>query len=325
MPKRQLPKTNPSRDSALTACKDKMDATPEINRPFSAAKGVELTAQQPVYHGLIAASNVAKFNQTLQTGVVAPLRHTARLWVSHGFQALINACIRGQFNKQVKNLYGIAIDSTKGPDLVTESDIEQAAVTYNDGETARIAAGGTPITFPLIDDINLQVHDLKAASLTQSTLKDAYDAAQEDLAAANPAIDLLILQLWNSIEATYDTGDKPSLRRKAREWGVVYIPSKGETPTGDDYSVIGEVTDSETELPLQHVNLVLSNASLDVNYITNEDGMYFLQTVPSGTYNLEAKLDGYQLFTTQVEVIEGEIQELNIALVPELLPPSPEA
>ena len=220
MPQRRLPRTNSARDRALSACKAKMDITDPANLPFNASKASQLTGSEAFYKGLINASNQAKYNQTMQSGVVAPLRTKARMWVNHGYQALINACLRGQFDKQTRVLYGVPVTSNAAPEMNTDEAIFQTAELYNTGENARVLAGGLEISFPSLIDINTQVDDFKAAVNTQSTLKDAYDAAQEDLAAANTQTDLFILQLWNSIEAAYDTGDKPSLRRKAREWGV---------------------------------------------------------------------------------------------------------
>jgi hypothetical protein len=84
-------------------------------------------------------------------------------------------------------------------------------------------------------------------------LKTAYDTAQEAVNELNPDADKVILRMWNEIETTFDTGDKPSMKHKAREWGVVHIPTPGETPTADDYSVVGGATDSTTNLPLANV------------------------------------------------------------------------
>lgn len=319
---RRLPQTNATRDTALTTCKDKMDATPPAEAPFTAARGAQLTTFQPQFHALIVAANTAKTNQTTQSAVVAPLRHTARLWVSHAFQALINACIRGQFPNTVKNAYGLPIDSTKVPSLSADSDIIQAAITYNDGETTRIAGGGAPITFPALADVNVEVDAYKVELQIQSTLKNLYDLAQETLASGVPDVDLLILQLWNSIEATFDTGDKPSMRRKARKWGVVYIPSPGETPTGDDFSVVGKVVDSMTLLPLADVLLTLSNGVATVTYVTDEDGMYYLPPVETGSYTLTADLMGHVSYMAPIPVVDGEVQEVNISLNP-IAPPVP--
>ena len=323
MPHRRLPNSIATRDSALTACKAKADATPAAQHPFSGMLLTELNTEQPAYHSLVSAMNTAKTNQTTQSAIVAPLRHIARLWVSHGYQALIDACIRGQFQNTVKNLYGLPIEGNKGPTLSSEIDVIQAAITYNDAESQRRADGQTPISFPDLVDINLHVDKFKAENQTQSALKLLYDNAQEALTSASPNADLLVLRLWNAIEATFDMGNKPSLRRKAREWGVVYVPSAGETPSGDDFSVIGLVKGSISGLPLEHVELVLSNITVNESYITTADGMYFMPPVPSGIYELSATMAGYQTFKTMVTVVEGEVQELNITMVAEVPPPPP--
>lgn len=320
MPTRRLPRTNPERDSALTNCKAKMDATAAAELPFSAAKAAKLATDQPAYHTLIVNANLAKSKQTSLSATLNPLRHAARLWVSHGYQALINACIREEFPNSVKNLYGLTLDAKGGPDLSSDSDINQAAITYNDGETARTASGGDPISFPSLANINLNIDAYRTAQQEQSNSKSAYDTAQENIAAANPNIDLLILQLWNSIEAEYDTGDKPSMRRKAREWGVVYVPNAGEAPSADDFSVVGKITDSATGLPLDLVTVTLSSTTVTETYVTEADGMFFLPPVPAGTYELEATLANYTPNKVTITVVEGEVQEVNLALEPIVLP-----
>jgi hypothetical protein len=237
--------------------------------------------------------------------------------VSHGFQALIDACIRGQFLNTVKNLYGLPIDGKAGPLLNSDLEITQAAVTYNDAESQRRLAGDVPISFPDLLDINVHVDAFKDGNQAQSILKGIYDEAQEALAAADPAADLLILRLWNAIEANYDKGDKPSMRRKCREWGVVYVPSKGETPSGEDFSVIGEITNAQTKLPLAYAQVTLSNGLVSHTFITDADGMYYIPPVDSGTYDLEVYLSGYVSAIKPLTVVEGEVQELNVLLTPD--------
>ena len=50
----------------------------------------------------------------------------------------------------------------------------------------------------------------------------AYALAQEAVADQRPAVDDLIKDLWDTIEFNLRTEEPSSLRRKAREWGVVY-------------------------------------------------------------------------------------------------------
>ena len=60
----------------------------------------------------------------------------------------------------------------------------------------------------------------------------AYDLAQEVVADQRPAVDDLIKGLWDTIEFNLRTEEPSSLRRKAREWGVVYDEAdEAEPPT----------------------------------------------------------------------------------------------
>ncbi len=63
---------------------------------------------------------------------------------------------------------------------------------------------------------------------TQSEAKDAFDKEQADVATSQPEIDAHILDMWDTIEFALRKLDGPSRRRRAREWGVVYISRPGE-------------------------------------------------------------------------------------------------
>ena len=60
----------------------------------------------------------------------------------------------------------------------------------------------------------------------------AFDLAQEAVADQRPAVDDLIKDLWDTIEFNLRNEEASSLRRKAREWGVVYDEAdEAEPPT----------------------------------------------------------------------------------------------
>jgi len=42
------------------------------------------------------------------------------------------------------------------------------------------------------------------------------------------------MRLWNTIETAFNNGYRPSMRRKAREWGVIYTIAKGEKDEDGD-------------------------------------------------------------------------------------------
>jgi hypothetical protein len=126
--------------------------------------------------------------------------------------------------------------------------------------------------------------------------------------------DQLILRMWNETEAEFDTGDKPSMRRKAREWGVVYVPTPGEAPSPEDFSILGTVTAQATGLPLQDVAIKV--VEIDEAYLTDADGEYFIPVLTAGNYTLEITKPGYEVETLPVTVTAGAITELDIELAP---------
>ena len=62
----------------------------------------------------------------------------------------------------------------------------------------------------------------------QSTAKDNTTTQQGDMANLREPVDALIRDMWDTIEFNLRTLDGPAKRRRAREWGVVYIPRAGE-------------------------------------------------------------------------------------------------
>ncbi len=321
MPYRRLPQSILARLSAMRSCKELNDITPPADSPLTSGTATNLGTGYPIYLNALNASSSAKTNQTQQSALVVPLRDSARLWVGHGFQALINACQRGSFPNSVKNLYGLALDAKAMPDMGTEQAILDAALAYETGETARTLAGGAAITFPSLMDITGAVTAFRNANLQQSVLKNTYDTAQEAVNALNPDADKLILRMWNEIETAFDTGDKPSMRRRAREFGVVYIPSPGETPSADDYSVIGAATDSTTSLPL--ANVVVELVGTGLSYTSDADGKFYLPPIAPGSYTLSASLAGYLPFTQAVVVVAGQVLQVGVVLIPTAPPPTP--
>lgn len=315
MPQRRLPRSNNARHSALRILRDRKDATPAAEVPLLPALQAELDSYEPLYVSLMQTVNQTRSAQSTQTALTTPLRNAARMWVSHGYQALINATLRGQFPVTVLNLYGLPNNAKGAPDMGSEQAVIDAFNAFVAGETARTAGGAAPITFPAVTDITDRVDTFRSANLQQAVLKDAFDNAQEAIAAANADADRLVLRLWNSIEAAFDTGDKPSMRRRAREWGVLYVPSPGERPVPEEYSVIGMLTDAATGLPLDNVEVGLDGTS--VSATTDSEGRYYLPFTTAGSYTLRASSEGHADGTAPVTIADSTLPEVNLALNPE--------
>lgn len=118
------------------------------------------------------------------------------------------------------------------PDINTVPDALLWAANVADGEAARVAEGGTPLAWPSAAEVAAESGDLAFNRSQQTTAKTFYDQLQEAIAAQRPTVDALIRDLWDTIE--YNLRNEPtqsSLRRNAREWGVVYDGEEPEEET----------------------------------------------------------------------------------------------
>lgn len=314
------PDSNPTRTSALNAIKSRRDALPIAELPFTNAAIQWLDTFYPDFNLAVSDLNRTRAEQTAQTVVVAQLRPAARMWVNHGYQGVVNACIRGEYLRTVLSYYGLDNNAMGGPDMDTDQRIINAYRAYVDGEAARIAAGGTAMPFPAQADIALRADAFEAANIVQGTLKNAFDDAQEKMAQLNVETDQLLLRLWNEIEAVYDKGDKPSMRRKAREWGVVYVPSPGQTPTPDDWSAMGTVRSSEGDV-LKGAQA--SYVGTDIIATSNAEGVFYMPAIEPGTYTLQVALPGYMPYEQPIVITGDEVLRLEVILSPMAPPPPP--
>ena len=247
MPVRRLPRTNEERYNALRNAKTKADNTTG-QTVIQAATLAKLNIAVPELQGLLQDSHVALSAQTGLTDTVEGLFASGRLWYSHIIQHLNNAIAREQFPSNVRPLYGIAVSDKTVPAIISYNDMIYWGSLLISGEAARVAAGGVEMTFPTVEEFELEHFNVFLSKLNlQSAAKDAYDDSLEAIQAKNPGYDELIRRTWNEVELAFDHEVPPSKRRNAREWGVVYTANKGEkvkltipaasTVTADDFDI----------------------------------------------------------------------------------------
>ncbi|MGH7565228.1 MAG: carboxypeptidase-like regulatory domain-containing protein, partial [Gemmatimonadota bacterium] len=81
--------------------------------------------------------------------------------------------------------------------------------------------------------------------------------------------------------------------------------------------VIGTVTDSDTGQPLVGAQVVVEGTNL--GNVTNEDGYYFVNTVPVGVQGLTAQYLGYQTTTNEQRILAGQTMTLDFQLSSEVV------
>jgi hypothetical protein len=232
MPTRRLPRTDDERSNALSTCLDKSNS---ITDP---AKRL-ITPDQFTLLGSTASAWAAARNsqgpllaaQSASTKTANAAADKLRRLISHYIQVMNLAIDRGEIAASDRALYQLDVSSASVPALTAVADLKLWAGRIADGESKRVAAGGPPMAMPGAAQVADALTAFNEADSAQSNAKTAFDAGQETVNALRPGADTLIKDLWDTIEFTLRNDDAPSLRRKAREWGVAY--DGDETPVED--------------------------------------------------------------------------------------------
>jgi|GEM_PF-1260659 len=317
MPRRRKPYTTALRFNAVKTGKEHKDMIPTpLVIPYKTSTINALDAFYPPYKVKIDALDVLLLQQVSLTAQMKIQRPKTEMLISHFYEAMQNAVKRELFLPEVRTVYGLDANNGKLPVMDSDAAISYWGGKAIAGETARMAIpGAVPITFPSIAEVSAAVTAFDNLNLQQGEAKTAFDLGQEGIAADAIIADELILRMWNETEAEFDKGDKPSMRRKSREWGVVYVPTPGEAPSPEDFSIMGATTEVGTGNPLADVEVkVMQNGNV---YTSNEDGEFFVPVLADGIYDIEFKKTNYVIkLVNNVVITAGVITELNVELEP---------
>ncbi|MFC2092329.1 carboxypeptidase-like regulatory domain-containing protein [Bacteroidota bacterium] len=294
--KRRLPNSDETRHVALSTAKTKKDNTPPGNIVITPNTTTRLDAAQPLFAQKMQARGKALLLQSISTSLKAAAQAKAKMYISHFIQTFNMGVDRGVFPTSHRAFYQLEISSKKVPPLNTEPLVTFWVQRLIDGDVERLAAGEAAIQMPSIAEVTTEYNIFKTANIEQSTAKDAYDKSQEAVSGMRPEVGKLILRIWDEVETAFDDEPIESKRRKAREWGVVYVSTQKATITGT-------VTDAATGNPLQGVDVALIESGDIVQTLVG--GTYALSTSFTGAGTLVFSLEGYETQTIPVEVHEG--------------------
>lgn len=228
MPIRRLPRTDEERASALNMAKKRKDEVPAAEVPMSASAVGRLDAAQPDLRLRMQERGNALSAQADATAAAEPDRARARMYISHFIQVFNLAVARGVFPAGHRAYYQLDVNSEAVPVLDSAESIATWGQRIIEGDAARVAAGGAAMALPRAAEVQTVYGAYMVVSTLQADRKVAYDTAQERVASVRTEVDSLITRMWNEIEAAYSEEDAPSKRRKARQWGVIYVSSAGE-------------------------------------------------------------------------------------------------
>jgi len=233
---RSLPDNDLKRSNALDGLHKKWSITAPDARLFTQEEYDILVPLRGQWKAAMAAVGAAKSIASTLTDIAKQEGDILEMFLSHFIQVFNLGVVRGKYSPQDRGFYQLDLGNAELPSMRSYADRVTWAQNLITGEAARQTAATTagtvfkPMANPDIAEVAAALAAYEAAHDAASPKKDAYDAAQKVVEGLRPPVDALIASAWDSIEFNLRHETPPSLRRKAREYGVVYVPRPGEPP-----------------------------------------------------------------------------------------------
>lgn len=223
MPYRRLPNTDQARIRALKAVIAKADTQGVYDmavslKTLSNARNFLIRFEAAHLYYMQCFQNQSAAGQKHQYNV-----KMARLYLSHFTQVLNLAALRLEVRPAHKAYYGLAVDNNSLPDLTSEAFIVEWGRKIIDGENKRISQGGIPIYNPTIAKVRVHYDIFVESYEKQKSLQALTARSLEQLSAMRPAVDELLLDIWNQVEQKFAEIVPNEKRLKlCQSYGLVY-------------------------------------------------------------------------------------------------------
>jgi hypothetical protein len=234
MPYRRLPQSDEGRLQALGAAAKKADSVAPGELAFTAPTKAKLDVIHPKLTKEMNERGQALRAQSDATSKTREQGNRLRMITSHFYQNLNFGIERGVFIEADRAYYQLDVSQTTLPPMVSEADLMLWAGRVVSGEAARTAAGGKAMPFPSAAEVQTELTKYEQLHSQQSDKADSFDEEQEDVEKMRDEVDGLIADIWDEVEFTFRRDAPSSLRRKARQYGVVYVSRPGESEETDD-------------------------------------------------------------------------------------------
>jgi hypothetical protein len=304
---RILPETDDSREGSITTSKERKDTVPPEDNVFSEENSDSLDAEQPKF--IQCRKDVEQAKEADHNAVVA-FEYAINLLKtksSHGLQ-LINFLVDDGdtgFTPATRELYGMDL-SGHLPPYSSEELILLMADNFINGETARVAGGGTGLT----DISKATVVALKADALEKRGVKQAtgnvLSHAHTELNNQRIMVDALIPKLWDDIEHAAQGMPEGERHDFCISWGMHFVHVPGTA------KLFVRAEDIDTHQILVGVDLRIGKpeGTGGAKSTTNFHGEAFMVTKNFEPTSLIAEHPLYERLITPITLAEDEVIDL---------------
>lgn len=232
MPYRRLPNTDQARLRALKTAQSKGAQLPPMELAFSQKLLFDIKAFVPQYEQAIQQYQFSRDRQSKFGKSLSEHFKLSRMYLSHFLQVVNMAITRGELKPDVRSFYGLDLDTKAIPDINTEQQLLEWGKKVIQGEDKRMSQGGSRVFNPTIAMVKMRFEKFQENYDFHKDLLKTSQKMHEKVTQERETADQLIVKIWNEVEATFINLDSEQKRKKASDYGVVYIyrPSEKERP-----------------------------------------------------------------------------------------------
>jgi hypothetical protein len=235
MPYRRLPNTDNARLKALKKALEMAETLQPNDLAFNYQLIPQLKSIIASFEQMFHQQKQAIAIQSAKSKELAVYAKKAKMYISHFFQVLNMAILRGEMPTAARKFYGLKEDENKIPNLLTDKDIVYWGEQLLKGERERLAKmGGNPMTNPTAAVVRVRYEQFLEALHQQKIYQKSTRYATEKIAELRNEVDELILKIWNEVENFYSYLPENERRSVCSKYGIVYVWRPYERAKEDD-------------------------------------------------------------------------------------------
>ncbi|HNV95666.1 MAG TPA: hypothetical protein PKG63_04265 [Bacteroidales bacterium] len=256
MPYRRLPNTDNARLRAMKKALEMADKVQPYELAFSNTTLSQLNNLCPYFDQMLHQQKQAIAIQAAKSKELAAYTKKAKLYVSHFYQVFNFAILRNEIPAAARKFFGLRENDSRTPNLISEKDIVYWGEQILKGEQERLAKmGGNPITNPTAAVVKVRYEQFVEALHYQKILQKSTKYATDKIAELRSDVDSLILNLWNEVEEHFSNFEDEEKRKRASEYGIVYIwrpnerndQQKSDDTYAEESELFENIQDNRTE------------------------------------------------------------------------------
>ena len=207
---------------------------PPMELPFSQKMLFDIEAFIPHFEQDIQQHQFSKDKQAKFGKSLSEKFKLTRMYLSHFLQVVNMAIARGELKPDVRRWYGLDEESRSIPEINTEQQLLEWGKKIIDGEEERMVKGGSRVFNPTIAMVRMRFEKFCETYDFHKDLLKTTQKLQDKVVEQRKTADKLILNTWNEIEENFSNLEPEEKRKKASDYGVVYIYRPSEKEKQED-------------------------------------------------------------------------------------------